>query len=113
MSIIRNLEETLIEKLNEYAQDKCTTEIIIDTFLAVMDAEEWESDDKLIVLDSAIKYFRNGGGRNLHILDALNYENTAIKVNEGYQFKYNDWLPNVISMFGQVILTILIFKQQT
>lgn len=84
MSKLRNLEETLIEKLNEWATDKHIAEILVDTFLATMDAEEWDSDDKIKVLEEAKDYFKKGGGRNLFIYEVVEYECTAIKVNEGY-----------------------------
>jgi len=84
MSKLRNLEETLIEKLNEWATDKHIAEILVDTFLATMDAEEWDSDDKIKVLEEAEDYFKKGGGRSLFIYEVIKYECMAIKVNEGY-----------------------------
>jgi len=84
MSKLRNLEETLIEKLNEWATEKYIAEILVDTFLAAMDAEEWESDSKIRVLENAKDYFKNGGGRSLFIYEVVDYECMAIKVNEGY-----------------------------
>jgi len=84
MSKLRNLEETLIEKLNEWATDKHLAEILVDTFLAVMDVEEWDSDDKIRVLETAKDYFKKGGGRSLFIYEVVEYECMAIKVNEGY-----------------------------
>jgi hypothetical protein len=84
MSKLRNLEETLIEKLNEWATDKHSAEILVDTFLAAMDAEEWDSDDKIRLLENAKGYFKKGGGRSLFIYEVVDYECMAIKVNEGY-----------------------------
>lgn len=84
MSKLRNLEETLIEKLNEWASDKLRAEIVVDTFLATMDAEEWDSYDKIKVLEEAKDYFKKGGGRSLFIYEVIKYECMAIKVNEGY-----------------------------
>ena len=84
MSKLRNLEETLIEKLNEWATDKHIAEILVDTFLAVMDAEEWGSDDKIKVLEKAKDFFKKGIGRDLFIYEVVEYECIAIKVNEGY-----------------------------
>ena len=82
MSKLRNLEETLIEKLNEWATDKHIAEILVDTFLAAMDAEEWGSDDKIRLLEKAKGYFKKGGGRSLFIYEVVDYERMAIKVNE-------------------------------
>ena len=81
---LRNLEEVLIEKLNEWATNKHLAEILVDTFLATMDAEEWDSDDKMRVLETAKDYFRKGDGRGLFIYEVVEYECMAIKVNEGY-----------------------------
>lgn len=67
MSKLRNLEEILIEKLNEWATNKHIAEILVDTFLATMDVEEWDSDDKIKVLETAKDYFKKGGGRSLFI----------------------------------------------
>ena len=82
MSKLRNLHETLIEKLNEWATDKHIAEILVDTFLAVMNAEEWDSDDKIKVLEEAKDYFKSD--RRLFIYEVVEYECMAIKVNEGY-----------------------------
>jgi hypothetical protein len=84
MSKLKNLGETLIEKLNEWATDKHLAEILVDTFLAAMDAEEWDSDDKIRVLETAKDYFEKGGSRSLFIYEVVEYECMAIKVNEGY-----------------------------
>ena len=85
MSKLRNSHETLIEKLNEEAtDDKHLAEILVDTFLATMDAEEWDSDDKIKVLEKAKDYFKKGGGKSLFIYEVVDYECMAIKVNEGY-----------------------------
>ena len=81
MSKLRNLHETLIEKLNEWATDKGIAEILVDTFLATMNAEEWDSDDKIKVLEEAKDYFKS---RSLFIYEVVEYECMAIKVNEGY-----------------------------
>lgn len=79
MSKLRNLEETLIKKLNEWATDKHIAEVLVDTFLATMDAEEWDSDDKIKVLEEAKDYFKKGGGRNLFIYEVVEYECMDIK----------------------------------
>lgn len=83
MSKLRKLEETLIEKLNEWATDKHLAEMLVDTFLAAMDAEEWDSYDKIRVLEMVKDYFKNFRGRSLFIYEVLEYECMAIKVNEG------------------------------
>ena len=84
MSRLKNLKEVLVEKLEEWANDENTAEILVDTFLASMDAEERDSDEQLQVLDGAIVYFQNGGERKLYITKVLKYEALAIRVNEGY-----------------------------
>ena len=81
---LRNLEETLIEKLNEWASNKHIAEVLVDTFLATMNAEGWDSDDKIKVLETTKDYFKKGTGRSLFIYEVVEYECMAIKVNEGY-----------------------------
>lgn len=71
MSRLVNLEETLIEKLNEWSTNKHLAKIVVDTFLATMDAEEWDSNDKIKVLEEAEDYFKRGGGRCLFIYEVI------------------------------------------
>lgn len=82
MSKLKNLGTLLIEKLDEWGKDKGIAEIIVDTFLATMDVEEWDSDDKIQVLETAKAYFKLN--KPSFIYEVVDYECMAIKVNEGY-----------------------------
>jgi hypothetical protein len=79
MSQLSQLRQTLTDKLIEWAKDKYQSEIIVDSFLAFMDAAEWSEDDQLWVLDQCRDYFVDG-----FIREQLIYEATAIRVNAGY-----------------------------
>ena len=37
-----------------------------------------------LTLDTAKRYFKQGGSKSLFIYEVVDYECTAIKVNEGY-----------------------------
>lgn len=71
--------QVLIDKLIEWSKDEYHTEILIDTFLALLMCEGYDEDERLNLLECCADYFVDG-----HIRDRLIYEATAIKVNYGY-----------------------------
>ena len=79
MSQLSQLRQMLTDKLIEWAKDEHQAEIIVDSFLAFMDAAEWSEDDQLLILDQCRDYFVDG-----FIRERLIYEATAIRVNAGY-----------------------------
>lgn len=84
MSKLKNLEEALIEKLNLWATTKNIAVVLVDTFLATMEAEGWDSDDKMKVLETAKDYYNNNFRRSEFIYEVINCEWMDIRINEGY-----------------------------
>lgn len=84
MSSLRSLKNTLVEKLQEWANSEEISMIIIDTFISLMEAEEWDNDDILAVLEYASDCFKKTNKENSFIYESLDYRCMAIKVNKGY-----------------------------
>ncbi len=65
---MKQLRQTLTDKLIKWANDKYQADIVIDSFLAFMDATDWSDVDQLCVLNQCKNYFVDG-----YIRERLNF----------------------------------------